>query len=474
VTTRGGLFGIRVLDALGQDHRIRILLICLWPALLVAIPAAVRPDLLFPGDFGSDTSNYLATAQRASAGHPIYAMSPGDRPTAVDNPPEWDVPILSPPTVAILWLPATWVPEVVGLYASWGLGLATTTVLGLLIVWKAPGSWVILTMPLLTGLATTAWSGNVNALLGATLPLLWLVRTVQRRSVQIIIGAVVGGLAAVKLAPIFLVAYLVGQRRWTAVISGGLVALVLGAEALSVGGLEAVSEYLAISRSAVSAPSPNSLPGLLAALGLPYAIQTALYLAALAASVLAIVGTGRRLPGLSLAFAIIAVVFATPVVRLETIGILVALAVPHIRGGSRSLARAVLRVSVISVVASTLAVIVSISAGGAATSSLTIINGGARPLVVRFELAGQTASFGFRVTQGKGSAWYDRVGTASRAWVFDAEACKPVAAVEIPRAGGTLEVRGDGRVRSTNTHPPAPALAYSSRCATEMKGLLRG
>ena len=470
---REGVFGLRLLDALGERRRVRILLILLWPALLVAIPTVVRPDLLFPGDFGSDSSNYLATAQRAAVEHPIYSMSAGDRPTSVDNPPEWSVPILSPPTVAILWLPATLLPEALSLYGSWAVGLAAVIVLGVLVVTRAQGSWVILTLPLLTGLATTAWSGNLNAFVAGVVPFLWLTRTDRGRREQIVLGAVVGALAAVKLAPIFLVAFLVGQRRWAGVVAGGTVALVLCAAAVIVVGYDAAAEYLALSRSATSTPAPGSLPALVRLLPFPEEVHSALYIAALGLLLVVIVMTGRYRPKLSLMTAIVAVVFATPVLRLETAGVLVTLAVPWLRASAETVRLDIARICRVALVAVAGALVASIAMGGATTTSLTIVNGDQDPVVVRFELPGQDASFGYLVPAGAGLAWHDRVGTASRAWAFDAEGCRLLDVLELRRSGDTLSITDTGQITTTGVTMPARALAYSPRCAIEMK-LARG
>src|SRR5438093_1020563 len=55
-----------------------------------------RPD--------GDAWNYLAAGERLNAGHPLYALSPGDRPVTL-VPPYWSVPLLAPPPIAVAWRP---------------------------------------------------------------------------------------------------------------------------------------------------------------------------------------------------------------------------------------------------------------------------------------------------------------------------------------------------------------------------------
>src|SRR5439155_1700663 len=59
---------------------------------------------------GSDAWNYLAAGERLNAGHPLYSISPGDRPIQL-LPPYWTVPLLAPPPIAVVWRP---LPPVAG------------------------------------------------------------------------------------------------------------------------------------------------------------------------------------------------------------------------------------------------------------------------------------------------------------------------------------------------------------------------
>src|SRR6266536_85078 len=66
---------------------------------------------LIPGD----ALVYLAAGERLNAGHPLYAISAGDRPIGI-QPPHWTVPLLSPP-LALL-------PPDSGAYVWWAAALA--------------------------------------------------------------------------------------------------------------------------------------------------------------------------------------------------------------------------------------------------------------------------------------------------------------------------------------------------------------
>ena len=82
-----------------------------WLVIFGAIALAVGAGLIVatavvyyaqaPGYLGGDARTYLAAGERLNAGHPLYALSPGDRPVAI-SPPWWTVPLVSPPFIAVL------------------------------------------------------------------------------------------------------------------------------------------------------------------------------------------------------------------------------------------------------------------------------------------------------------------------------------------------------------------------------------
>ena len=63
---------------------------------------------------------YLAAGERLNAGHPLYALSPGDRPLGM-QPPYWTVPLLSPPPIAVLFRPLAALPNELGGDGWWAI-----------------------------------------------------------------------------------------------------------------------------------------------------------------------------------------------------------------------------------------------------------------------------------------------------------------------------------------------------------------
>ena len=124
------VFGLRILARLGPARLTGLFGLLFWVGAMVWLPLTLRPDLIRPADLGSDTSNYAAAGERLAQGSDLYALQAGDRPVPADNPPEWSVPILSPPAVGVLWAPLTLLPQPLELYTSWTVGLACTVAAG--------------------------------------------------------------------------------------------------------------------------------------------------------------------------------------------------------------------------------------------------------------------------------------------------------------------------------------------------------
>src|SRR5262245_51939817 len=199
----------------------------------------VRPDLLTPGDLGSDSSNYIAAAERLAGGQDLYALSSGDRPAPADNPPSWSVPILSPPTTAVAWEWALLLPHAVAPYVSWLATLICVVLVGFLIAVRAPLVLALASIVLLASqLAIMAWSGNVNGIVLAAAVGMWVWSDAGRAATtRAAIGALLGVLVAVKLSPFFLVAWLIAQRRWQPAIAALVAFSVILAIALLQGGV---------------------------------------------------------------------------------------------------------------------------------------------------------------------------------------------------------------------------------------------
>ena len=71
---------------------------------------------------GQDTWNYLAAGERLNAGHSIYAIVPGDRPTII-WPPGF-APLGSPPLVAVVWRPLALLPDTIVMWRWWAVSAA--------------------------------------------------------------------------------------------------------------------------------------------------------------------------------------------------------------------------------------------------------------------------------------------------------------------------------------------------------------
>src|SRR5688572_11950986 len=110
------VFGLRILARFGFGNIVRLILALLWLGILVATVGVMRDDLLYPANFGSDTSNYVAAGERALSGA-LYQLAPGDRPVPDELPPDWSAPILSPPPIGTLWAALAWTPDLVRFHA---------------------------------------------------------------------------------------------------------------------------------------------------------------------------------------------------------------------------------------------------------------------------------------------------------------------------------------------------------------------
>lgn len=206
--------------------------------LLVVVPVVANEFQTFPTRASGDPWNYLAAGERLNAGHPLYALSPGDRPVEL-HPPYWSVPLLSPPFVAVVWRPLAALGDA-AMWAWWTGGVLATAAYVVWLLRRLVSPWaifalVILSPPLVYG----ALSGNA---IGYLVPMLALRHP-----------AFVAVAAAVRLAPA-LFAPSVGLRATLGFGAGIAIVSLLGA------GLENHLDWLRTVPS--SAPTPNSISGL--------------------------------------------------------------------------------------------------------------------------------------------------------------------------------------------------------------------
>ena len=285
-----------------------------WLFLVVAgLGLALFTAAIFgftPASPASDAWNYLAAGERLNIGHPLYALSPGDRAVLL-APPYWSVPLLAPPPIAVAWRPLALLgPPVMTLWAISGL-VATVLAAGWLII---RGGIVVAAIlaSLSLALAEQAVAGNVNGLLFPAVVLAWVFR-----SRPALVGAVVAVAAAVKLTPLLLIVWLVAARRWRAIGFVVVVLMVIGVVSLAGAGIQNHLDWL---RSVpTSTPAPSSISGLT---GLPSGVVILVLLGV----VLGISRHGDE--RLTFSAAVLATAFASPALYMGTLGIAAAAAAP--------------------------------------------------------------------------------------------------------------------------------------------------
>jgi len=172
----------------------------------------------------SDAYTYLAAAERLNAGHSLYALTAGDRAVSLYG----GVPLVSPPLIAVLWRPLAALPEGSG---RWLWTAAQIVVIFACLAWLLRSQRLgvsvatyLLAMPIGFEMAV----GNMNGFLTAGAILVWWYRR------EWWVGAIVGVMASLKVLPVILVFWLVGQRNWRAV--GAFVAAVAACAVVAVVG----------------------------------------------------------------------------------------------------------------------------------------------------------------------------------------------------------------------------------------------
>lgn len=284
-------------------------------ATLVAVAivvwlGALRTFGFDPGAQGSDAWNYLAAGERLNAGHPLYALSPGDRPVPF-APPYWTVPLLAPPPIAVAWRPLALLGDpAMTIWAVAGLLVTLATATWLL----ARGGLIVAAIIALmsAALALQSLSGNVNGLLFGGLVIAWLARS--RAPVA---GGLVAVAIAIKLTPALLLIWLVAARRWRALGATVVALALIGLVSLAGAGVQAHLDWLA--SVSQSQPAPMALATLT---GLPSTVVLA---------VLAVVVAAVGLRGderITFSVAVACAALASPALYLGTLGIAAAAAAP--------------------------------------------------------------------------------------------------------------------------------------------------
>jgi Glycosyltransferase family 87 len=279
---------------------------------IVVWALTVRTLGFAPSVQGSDAWNYLAAGERLNAGHPLYALTAGDRAIPL-LPPYWTVPLLAPPPIAVVWRPLAALGETSMTIWAAAVLIATLATTAWLLVRGGVAAAVIIAV-LALSLAEQSLSGNANGFLFAGLVLAWVYR---RR--PWIAGSLVAVAVAVKLTPALLVIWLATSRRWSAVAATIGALFVIGAVSLAFAGVQNHLDWLVSLPNA--APAPTSIAGIT---GLP----STLVLVALAVVVVLVSRFGDE--RVTFSVAVVAAALASPALYLGTLGIAAAAAAPWI------------------------------------------------------------------------------------------------------------------------------------------------
>jgi hypothetical protein len=441
---------LRVALAMGPTGLARAAAFMFLGLALVVVLFVWRSDLTRPGDIGMDASNYYAAGLRLADGGQLYALVAGDRPVPADFPPFWSVPILSPPPIAVAWmLPALLLPGAVAMYGWWLVGMLGAMGTALHAARARTAQALLVVIVLSPAIALTAVSGNVNAwLIPAYAVTFALARSGAGRRATLALALIAGSAAAFKLAPILLIWWLFirGQRR-AALGAVGVVALWVVASVMAAGS-GSFAEYLEISRgTALSGATPLSATGMALALGVPAGLAT---LAPLASLMIAALGAVllRARPSAAAFVLALGTVYATPVVRFESLALLVAAIAGNVRFGPVELLGRVARPrrgAAAALVASVC--LLALWIWTAPRSSLLIENQTETPIIVRFGVdpaapsGYRVATFGYRVEPGASARGFGALpgGLTGTVTVFRPD-CSEVARGTPPTTGGLLVV----------------------------------
>ena len=478
---RAGLSGFRAIGL----RRVVVLFVLVFAAFALVWIVRLRPDYLQPTQLGTDVATYFAAGQRLLAGHDLYALVPGDRPLPI-WPPYWTVPLVGPPTTAVIWAPLALLPPFVVMAGWWFFVLLTTAAVFTWTVIRGTTLVAILAACLSLSTIITALSGNVNGLLIGAFVVVWYLAdkpATTRRDIAI--GILIALATAVKIGPVVFGIWLLAIGRWRAAAATIAAGLVIAGVTLVAAGPGIVAEYLKVAADTANGGVTSlSVGGLLQALGLPNSVVAAapLGVVALAGALAVLLRRHRRR-----AFSIVAVgaTFAVPVIRFETLSMLLVALAPWMRRNDRGPGLAGATAIALTSDGFRLALeiaglAVAAWVGGTITgtfdtarSSLFITNEGVAPVVVRVYFNDFDESFGYRVPAGSQAwAWTPLVGGVSGPVAVYDGACVLAWHTPIRPDGGTLIVPATGPARLTappavGSPPPSQSyLEYTDLCAS--------
>ncbi len=291
-------------------------------ALAIVLLVILSVTYGHPGDIVT----YLAAGERLNAGHPLYALSPGDRTLPI-VPPYWTVPIVSPPLVAVLWRPLALLAEPASTALWWAAMVGClAVVVGMVIrVPRMLGPVALLALAIPLGLE--AVQGNINAIILLGSVAAWRAYAGRRGEWA---GAIIGGLVVLKVTPAVLAVWVLVAcgRRGVLGLAAGLA--LAGGVSLVGAGLEAHLAYLSVIRDTTTiGPSDMSIAGLLRAVGLAPELANRAILLIDALGVIS-VALLRPRPDRSFRAAVVTMVLGSPVVFVNTYLLLLAALAPSL------------------------------------------------------------------------------------------------------------------------------------------------
>jgi hypothetical protein len=325
----------------------------------VAAQFAAQPWLYDPTAIGTDPSNYYAAGLRLNDGHALYGpLVASDRPVPL-YPPYFEAPLLSPPTIAVVWRALALLPGRLVMLAWWavagllmvgvtvwlilaGSRLQTRLILGFLAGYPAMAlitGWSTSWISAFPGIPDSAVSGNVNAYLIALLALVWWGFASNRPWIA---GPAAAIAASIKVFPIILLPWFFVTGNASAgrafIVASGILLVITLAGA----GIPNTVDYLSIMRTTgLAGSTPLSLPGVAEGLGLSPRAAATLIPIALAAALVAAFSLRHR-PAASFAAVMIGMVASSPVVHQGTLALYLTALIPFTPGLSpRARTRAV-------------------------------------------------------------------------------------------------------------------------------------
>lgn len=247
------LMRVRPVLAAPQSARLRVV-VALVPCLLGLFIAGLYLAYMQTGQSLAkpfqDALWYQAAAVRLNLGHTLYHLGPGDPPVLFVQ--GVTAPLLSPPPIAVIWRPIVLLPFgfAAWMVACWLAVLGTTFYL----VYRTGLPGALVATILAPAIGEQLAAGNVAAFFPLLMVMAWKLRDRE------LAGLAVGFMAVTKLSPASLGGWLLGTRRWRAVVAAALTVAVILAISVIGAGWSSFTDYLDVART--TAPSTASLSGL--------------------------------------------------------------------------------------------------------------------------------------------------------------------------------------------------------------------